>query len=171
MTQLVSIRKADPHEVDVLAEIGYRAWEQSLLPYFPDTAELRRNEEHRLRAAVRDNISRIIVGDSEAGPVGWCLRSGRRAYIPYLFVAPRHQNQGIGTTLLRRMESMLELEGADHVQLDTLADNVRAVRFYEHQGYQILALKPDGPPGRDLFMSVRLEKRLRPYRGPIKDEE
>ena len=33
MTFLVSIRRADPHEVEALAAIGYRAWEQSLLPY------------------------------------------------------------------------------------------------------------------------------------------
>jgi len=63
----------------------------------------------------------------------------------------------------------IELEGADRIVLDTLADNVRAVRFYEHKGYHILALKPDGPPGRDAFMSVRLEKRLSPYRGPVPD--
>jgi ribosomal protein S18 acetylase RimI-like enzyme len=81
------------------------------------------------------------------------------------------QNQGIGTQLLRRMESVLELEGSDRVVLDTLADNVRAVRFYEHQGYHILAMKPEGPPSRDIFMSVRLEKRLSPFRGPIPDDE
>ena len=59
-------------------------------------------------------------------------------------MTPLLQNHGIGSALLRRMESMLELEGADRVQLDTLADNVRAVNFYQHQGYQILALKSEG---------------------------
>ena len=68
-------------------------------------------------------------------------------------------------------DERIELTGAERVQLDTLADNVRAVRFYEHQGYNILALKPDGRPGQDSFSSVRLEKRLRPYRGPVPDGE
>ena len=52
-----------------------------------------------------------------------------RAYVPFLFVTPLLQNQGVGTALLQRMESLLELEGADRIQLDTLADNVRAVNF------------------------------------------
>jgi hypothetical protein len=63
------------------------------------------------------------------------------------------------------------LEGADRIQLDTLADNVRAVNFYQHQGYSILALRQEGAPGRDPQMGVRLEKLLSPWRGPISDIE
>ena len=66
---------------------------------------------------------------------------------------------------------MLELQGADRVQLDTLADNVRAVNFYQHQGYQILVLKSDGKPGQQGSLSIRLEKRLHPFRGRIEDVE
>jgi len=84
-------------------------------------------------------------------------------------VTPLLQNQGDGSALLRRMESILELEGHDRIPLDTLADNVRAVNFYQHQGYQILALKTEGQQGRDTQTSVRLEKRLDPWRGPIDD--
>jgi GNAT superfamily N-acetyltransferase len=169
MSILIRIRKAEQREIETLADIGYVAWERDLLPFFRDTAELRRNEEYRLRAAVRDSLPRIIVAEADGVAVGWCSRAMRRSYIPYLFVTPLLQNHGIGTMLLRRMESLLELEGAERVQLDTLADNVRAVQFYEHQGYQILAMKPDGRPGHDTFSSVRLEKRLNPYRGPISD--
>ena len=103
--------------------------------------------------------------------VGWCARQRGRPYIPFLFVTPLLQNRGIGTLLLRRMESMLELEGADRVQLDTLADNVRAVSFYQQQGYQILALKREGRMGPDPETGVRLEKRLMPYRGMVSDTE
>ena len=45
----------------------------------------------------------------------------------------------------------------------------RAVRFYERQGYHILALKPDGRDSSGPLMSVRLEKRLNPFRGPVPD--
>lgn len=169
MSAPVFIRKAEAREVEALADLAYLAWERDLLPYYKDSAELRRGEQRRLRQAVRDQLDRIIVGEAEGVLAGWCSRAFRRSYVPFLFVTPSLQNQGIGSTLLRRMESILELEGADRIVLDTLADNVRAVRFYEHKGYHILALKPDGPPGRDAFMSVRLEKRLSPYRGPVPD--
>jgi 2-amino-4-hydroxy-6-hydroxymethyldihydropteridine diphosphokinase len=69
------------------------------------------------------------------------------------------------------MESMLELEGESRVLLETPADNVRAVHFYERQGYHILALKPDGRGQPGPLMSVRLEKRLCPFKGPVTDEE
>jgi [ribosomal protein S18]-alanine N-acetyltransferase len=69
------------------------------------------------------------------------------------------------------MESLLELEGADRVHLNTLADNVRAVSFYQHQGYRILAMRPEDQSIRNAETSVRLEKRLAPYRGPIGDTD
>jgi ribosomal-protein-alanine N-acetyltransferase len=95
------------------------------------------------------------------------MRARGLSYIPYLFVAPLLQNRGIGSLLLRRMETIFELEGAGHCQLDTLADNVRAVNFYQRQGYRILALKPQGRGDRDPSTSVRLEKPLQPFRGPV----
>ena len=165
------IRKAIPGEIETLADIAFVAWERDLLPFLNGPAASRQAERARLSTAVHDGLDRIIVAEVNKVAVGWCLRARGRAYIPFLFVTPLLQNQGIGSALLRRMESILELGGADRIQLDTLADNVRAVNFYQHQGYQILALKSEGQPGRETQMSVRLEKRLDPWRGPIDDIE
>jgi ribosomal-protein-alanine N-acetyltransferase len=165
------IRKAVPGEIETLADIAFVAWERDLLPFLNGAAGARNAEQARLTAAVRDGFDRIIVAEVDEVAVGWCQRIRGRAYIPFLFVTPLLQNQGVGSALLRRMESILELEGHDRIQLDTLADNVRAVNFYQHQGYQILALKSEGQPGRDAQMSVRLEKRLDPWHGPIDDIE
>jgi ribosomal-protein-alanine N-acetyltransferase len=165
------IRKAVPAEIDTLADIAYVAWERDLLPFLNGAAASRSAEQARLTAAVRDGLDRIIVAVVDDVAAGWCQRIRGRAYIPFLFVTPLLQNHGIGSALLRRMESILELEGHERIQLDTLADNVRAVNFYQHQGYQILALKSEGQQGRDTQMSVRLEKRLDPWHGPIDDIE
>ena len=51
------------------------------------------------------------------------------------------------------------------------SDNVRAVNFYQHQGYRILVLKREGSQSSDAQLSVRLEKRLSPYRGSLADDE
>ena len=165
------IRKALSIEIETLADIAYVAWERDLLPFLNGPSTLRAAERNRLSAAVRDGLARIIVAEVDGVAVGWCQRSRGRAYIPFLFVTPLLQNQGVGSSLLKRMESMLELEGADRIQLDTLADNVRAVNFYQHHGYQILALKSEGQPGREAQMGIRLEKRLDPWNGPIDDIE
>jgi ribosomal-protein-alanine N-acetyltransferase len=171
MSTDILIRKAHPAETQRLADIGYEAWERSILPMLTEMPGTKQMEQRRLAHAVHEMLDRIIVAEVDGEAMGWVSRTKGRAYIPYLFVAPELQNHGIGTLLLRRMESMLELEGESRVHLETPADNVRAVRFYERQGYNILAMKPDGRGGSQPFMSVRLEKRLHPFRGPIPDAE
>lgn len=167
----VIIRKAVASEVETLADIGFVAWERDLRPFLSGPAASRENERRRLSNAVHDLLDRTIVAEVDGVAAGWCSRQRGKAYIPFLFVTPLLQNHGIGSLLLRRMESLIELEGADRVQLDTLADNVRAVSFYQHQGYQILALKREGRMGPDPETGVRLEKRLMPYRGRVSDTE
>ena len=164
------IRKAMPSEVETLADIGFVAWERDLMPFLSGQAANRQFEKRRLSMEVHNQLDRIIVADLSGLAVGWCSRQQGRAYIPYLFVVPDLQNHGIGTLLLRRMESLLELEGAEKVHLNTLADNVRAVSFYQHQGYQILAFKQETRNGQD-ETSIRLEKRLAPYHGAITDTD
>lgn len=166
----VHLRKADQRELEVLADIAYVTWEKDLLPFVKDSEQVRQSERRRLRLAVVESMERIIVAEAEELAVGWCARTRARPYVSFLFVTPLLQGNGIGSLLLKRMESILELEGHDRVLLDTFADNVRAVHFYQQHGYQILALKTDGR-GRDPMTGVRLEKRLSPYRRPILDVE
>src|SRR4051794_6078440 len=106
----VTIRKAHPAEAERLADIGYEAWERGILPLLSELPGMRHNEKRRLGAAVHETLDRIIVAEIDTIAVGWCSRSRGRAYIPFLFVTPEFQNHGIGSLLLRRMESMLELE-------------------------------------------------------------
>ncbi len=167
----ISIRKAETADARRLADIAYRAWERGILPLLTERPGMREAEQRRLAQAVTEQLSRIIVAEVDGIVVAWCSRAQRRAYIPFLFVMPELQGHGLGSMLLRRMESMLELEGADRVHLETPADNVRAVRFYEKQGYRILALRPDGRAAHEPFMSVHLEKHLHPYEGEIEDED
>ena len=164
------IRKALGSEVEILADIAYVAWDKDLRPLLSGPAANRDLERRRLSHEVHANLDRTIVAEIDGVAVGWCSRARGRSYIPYLFVTPLLQNHGIGTLLLHRMESLLELEGAERVHLNTLADNVRAVSFYQHQGYRILAMRPEDQAVRNAETSVRLEKRLAPYRGPISDD-
>lgn len=166
----VSIRKAERADAHQLADIGFRAWENGILPMLTERPGMRRAESHRLAEAVAETLNRIIVAETDGFCAGWCSRAAHRAYIPYLFVAPEFQSIGIGSMLLRRMESMMELTGAERVQLETPADNIRAVKFYEKQGYRILAMRPEGRAAHEPFLSVRLEKQLNPFRGTVRDE-
>jgi len=164
------IRHARPTEAPELAAIGYVAWENSILPLQRESHELRQTERRRLAHYTAECVSRILVAEHRGDVVGWCSRARGRPYIPFLFVAPYIQGQGVGSALLQRMESILELYGYERVHLETPADHVRAVRFYEQQGYRILAVKSSRDGQQEPLNSVRLEKRLTPYRGPVRDE-
>ncbi|WP_193335997.1 GNAT family N-acetyltransferase [Devosia beringensis] len=167
----ITIRKAENADARRLAVIAYSAWEQGIYPLLTPRPGLREAERYRLTQVVAETLNRIIVAEVDGIVVGWCSRAARRAYIPYLFVMPELQRNGLGSMLLRRMESMLELAGAERVHLETPADNVPAVRFYEKQGYRILALRPDGRDAAQPFMSVHLEKRLMPFAGDVGHED
>lgn len=166
----IRIRKAEVADAPRLVEIAYNAWESGILPILVPHKGQREAERRRLSQAVGRGWPNAIVAELNGIIVGWCSRFPQRAYIPYLFVMPEMQGHRIGAMLLERMEMLLELEGAERVQLETPADHVRAVRFYERQGYRILALKPEGRSGRDPFASVHLEKRLSPYDGDLGSE-
>ena len=167
----ISIRKAETEDARKLAEIAFDAWDQGIYPLLDQYPGMREAERQRLTQVVAETLRRIIVAEVDGIVVGWCSRAARRAYIPYLFVMPELQRNGLGSALLRRMESMLELAGASRVHLETPADNVPAVRFYEKQGYRILALRTDGRDAHQPFMSVHLEKRLRPFAGVLGQED
>jgi len=166
----LTIRRAQATESARLVELAIEAWDRDLRPYLTGAAANPDNERRRLASVVHDLFDRIIVADIGGFPVGWCARARSRAYVPFLFVAPEMQSRGIGKALLRRMETLFELEGAESVQLDTLSDNVRAVKFYQHQGYQILALRSQAGD-HDPQVSIRLEKRLSPWRAPLNDDD
>lgn len=166
----LTIRRALPSEADRLAEMAFEGWNEDLRPYLSGAAAEPENERRRLAHVVHELFDRIIVADIGGIPVGWCARARGKAYIPFLFVAPEMQNRGVGSALLKRMETLFELEGAESVQLDTLSDNVRAVKFYQRLGYQILALRSQ-TSASDPQISIRLEKRLSPWRGSIVDDE
>jgi [ribosomal protein S18]-alanine N-acetyltransferase len=166
----IIIRKAETEDARRLADIAYRAWESGILPLLTERPGMREAEQRRLTQAVAETLGRISLAEVDGVAVAWCSRAANRAYIPYLFVMPELQGNGLGSMLLRRVEMILELEGADRVQLETPADNVLAVRFYEKQGYKILAMRPDGRAAHTPFMSVRLEKVLHPFDGVIDDD-
>jgi len=163
MTYFFSIRHAETREAPNLAKLGYLAWEQSILPLGRESAHSRDELMARMADYCSDRLDDIIVAQSNFELLGWCSRFPGKAYIPYLFVAPLAQRHGVGGLLLRRMESLFELEGKHTVQLETPADHVEAVRFYEKQGYHILAMKQAGRSAHKPYQSVRLEKRLHPF--------
>src|SRR5579885_56235 len=64
---------------------------------------------------------------------------GHRGWVYTVAVRPTHQRQGIGTALLRRLETALAGCGCLKVNLQVRASNAEAVAFYESLGYEVEA--------------------------------
>jgi ribosomal protein S18 acetylase RimI-like enzyme len=53
------------------------------------------------------------------------------------------ENQGIGSALLKQTETFAAQHGCALIRLITTNDNLRALRFYQKRGYQIVKVFPN----------------------------
>jgi ribosomal-protein-alanine N-acetyltransferase len=82
-----------------------------------------------------------IVAVEESRAVGFVLSEENPplAHIITLDVAEKQRRQGVGTALLRQLESNLAARGVRSVLLETATNNDAAVAFWQHHGYRIEA--------------------------------
>ncbi len=62
---------------------------------------------------------------------------GHRGWVYSVAVHPRHQRQGIGAALLRRLEGALRERGCLKVNLQVRATNAGVIAFYEKLGFAV----------------------------------
>lgn len=73
---------------------------------------------------------------------------GRRGTIYHLAVTGKFRKNGIARALLNEVESRLKSKGCLKINLLVLPDNISAINFYQHLGYE--AMKPL-PFGKNLI--------------------
>lgn len=78
-------------------------------------------------------INKQIVGVIEFE--SYRLPTSIEGHIWYIFVHPEYQGKGIGTELLRNAEIIMANENAARFWALTGADNIKARRFFEKNGY------------------------------------
>ncbi|WP_247728663.1 GNAT family N-acetyltransferase [Halovivax limisalsi] len=102
------------------------------------------------RSTIRDVIAAHQVADcllvarlddEIVGFASFAVESGTfelsvtRGTLSNLWVEPAHRDRGIGTTLLSAVESELADRGVEICQIDVMASNDSARRFYRRAGY------------------------------------
>lgn len=75
------------------------------------------------------------VGDVPVGVAAFAMRPCGAAVMDRLYVLPDFQGQGIGSTLMARMESLASGQGLSEILIWTDPKAVWAVSFYKHLGY------------------------------------
>lgn len=136
------IRVARPADIEAMIEIWLRASKDShdFIPfaYWEDhVPQMRKQYLPR---------SENFVEEQEGKVVGFLSLAGCK--VAALFVAPEAQSRGVGASLLAHARSL-----RDELTLTVFVKNVRAVAFYEREGFQTIEERLDEDTGEsELFM-------------------
>lgn len=157
MTQ-VQVRVATAADVDACFDIQRRSavvgyahiFRQSEYP-FPDDV-VRKEWIDRI-----DSGRWVAIAHLDDEPVGTVSTHGSR--IESLFVVPEHWGSGVGTALHDAAIADLAARGTAAAELDVMADNLRARRFYEGRGWS--------RDGREEISPFPPHPRLVGYRRPL----
>jgi ribosomal-protein-alanine N-acetyltransferase len=93
--------------------------------------------EPRVRHYVRDRESAVIIARDGRRHAGFAIMEfhDAHAHLNLLAVRPGYRSRGIGTALMRWLESSARTAGIFDVHLELRATNDGARRFYEKLGY------------------------------------
>lgn len=105
---------------------------------------------HDFALYARDRLEQLAGGMFGHSGMGWL-------YIDYLWLADGQRGNGLGAHLLALAEDQARQRGCIGVFLYTYS--FQAPGFYQKQGYELLGVLDDCPPGHQRFY---LKKRLAP---------
>lgn len=148
----VILRSATPHDAEHIARLHTLSWQSAyshILPatFLSDDAPT----EHATRW--RNYFDRdeaewglVLIAESDRVPVGFVsaerpVDSARGVLLDCLHVHPAHHGGGTGKRMVEAVRGWARNIGSDKVHLSVLDDNVRAIGFYEHNGWQLLTVE------------------------------
>ena len=139
------IRRARPADAAAIADIHVRTWQAAYTHVFGverlatlDTAQ----REQRWRRALETGDQAGFVAAQDGVVVGWATvgpshEDASSGELYGIYVAPEAWGTGAGQALLRAAVDELCAQGYGDALLWVLADNPRARRFYEREGWSL----------------------------------
>jgi [ribosomal protein S18]-alanine N-acetyltransferase len=101
-----------------------------------------------------------LVADDDGAVVGYAglMTVGRQADVQTVAVAPGHQGQHLGATLLRAIVDEATSRGCTEVLLEVRVDNEPAVHLYQKAGFERISVRRGYYPGGidGLVMRLRI---------------
>ena len=150
----LKIKKIRDSDLDTVLEIVTRLWGDAIMVVHGDVFHIA--EQPGLMAVLEDQIVGILhyqIGKGEC---------------EILSLASLIEGQGIGSTLLREIETIAQTAGCEKLSLITTNDNLHALGFYQRRGFHLAALYPGQVTrAREIKPSIPL---VGDYNIPIQDE-
>lgn len=139
------IRVAEPADIPGIRGVARSAWMEAHAPIVGvDTVESFLAEYYDAASFV-DRLDRedviLDVAVAESTPiVGYVMgiaddEDAGLYHLAHIYVDPDHWGGGIGQALLEHVENRVQAGGGNRIQLGVIADNDRAIDFYEQAGY------------------------------------
>jgi ribosomal-protein-alanine N-acetyltransferase len=157
---MVTIHNAREEDAEVLAEIGFRAWEKAMIS-IGETTDMQDSARSAFENFARSSWLTITTVEQHGTIAGWAAREKLDELISDFWIDPQFQGQGLGRALLAEIEAEIVHQGFDVARVETHARNDEAVGFFEKHGYAVnwLTIAYSPKIDRDV-QSVGLQKRL-----------
>jgi ribosomal protein S18 acetylase RimI-like enzyme len=141
------IRLAEPEDARAVAEIHVEAWRAAYASILPEaflaslSVASRKAFWAQFLAEKRGDLQVAIDGERMRGwiNIGPCRdqdAAAREAEIWALYVSPEVWATGVGRELWASAQASLFVKGYRHCRLWVLAQNDRAIRFYQAAGFE-----------------------------------
>lgn len=133
---MVVVRHARQSEIDLLVEIGLKAWEKAIVG-IGDVARMRGAAEQAFGNFLAEHWLSVLVVEDDHRVHGWAAREDLDDTISDLWIDPDVQGRGLGAILLAEVERRMAADGFDIAKAKTHAQNLSAVAFFQRAGYQV----------------------------------
>ena len=157
----MSVRPAEPAEIDHLAKIWHDGWQDAHARILPaELTQIRTLESFRDR--LQGALADVRVVGPFPTPLGFCMLKGDELY--QLYVSAEARGTGVAAALVADAEFRLAGGGVELAWLACAVGNDRAARFYEKCGWRrsgTVTYQPDAADGAPPLEVWRYEKRLR----------
>ena len=143
---MVRVREARSADVGAMVELlGYLFKQER--DFSPAPAKQRRALEIILAQPAMGRLFVLTRASKILGMVSLLFtistaEGGKAAWLEDLVVRPDQRDRGLGTRLLRAAVDWARKEGLARITLLTDADNARARRLYQRQGFAASAMQP-----------------------------
>nr|WP_244107502.1 GNAT family N-acetyltransferase [Burkholderia cenocepacia] len=147
-----TLRAATPHDANHIARLHTLSWQTAyshILPASYLSDEVPTEHAVRWRKYFDRNENEwglVLIAESNGEPVGFV--SAERPVDPALgvlldclHVHPSHHGGGTGKRMIEAVRAWARSIGVDKVHLQVLEGNVRAIGFYEHNGWQLAGVE------------------------------
>lgn len=131
-----TIRNARADEADILAAVGFRAWD-STADGWGDAENIRENAFRAFEVFTREHWLAIDVAERAGQVLGWAAREKLDNTVTDLWVEPVFQRQGIGSALLAHLEEEVVATGHETIATQVHSENVAALEFFRKFGFTV----------------------------------